>query len=295
VDIERINSSEEKLIYSKIHRIRNEQVILDRDLAELYGVETRVFNQAVKRNIKRFPKDFMFLLSDDEFKNWKSQIVMSNSDKMGLRHKPNAFTEHGALMCANILKSERAIEVSILIVRAFVHMRRFFKDNSLMFQRINHLEKQQLITDAKLEQVLEAIEDKKIKPSKGIFFDGQIFDAYVFVSKLIKHAEKSITLIDNYIDESVLTMLSKRAESCTAMIYTKNISRSLQLDLKKHNEQYSPIEINILQNVHDRFLIIDNKETYHIGASLKDLGKKWFAFSKFDKDSISEILQRLKK
>ncbi len=250
--------------------------------------------RAVRRNIERFPEDFMFELNTEEFKDLRSQFGTSNSWG-GTRYAPMVFTEQGVAMLSSVLNSARAISVNIMIMRAFVQMRRFLKDNSHMFQRINQLEKKQLITDTKLEQVLEAIEDKKIKPSKGIFFDGQIFDAYVFVSKLIKQAEKSIILIDNYIDESVLVLLSKRAKSCTATIFTKNISRNLQLDLKKHNEQYSPIKINILQNVHDRFLIIDNNETYHIGASLKDLGKKWFAFSKFDKDSISEILQRLKK
>ncbi|MCK5522819.1 MAG: hypothetical protein KAI83_06760 [Thiomargarita sp.] len=159
---------------------------------------------------------------------------------------------------------------------------------------MDNIEQKQLITDTKLDKVFEAIEAKEIKPKQGIFFDGQIFDAYVFVAGLIKTAKKSIILIDNYIDETVLTLLSKRVKNCTATIYTKTISRKLQLDLKKHNQQYPPVEIKIFDNAHDRFLILDDKDIYHFGASLKDLGKKWFAFSKFEKGAL-EVLGRLSK
>jgi len=167
------------------------------------------------------------------------------------------------------------------------------KPNALLSQRMDRLENKLFITESKLEQVFQAIEDKDIEPQKGIFFDGQVFDAYVFVSKLIRRAKNSIMLIDNYVDESVLTLLSKRPKDCSAVIYTKTVSKKLQLDLEKHNAQYAPIEANIFNDAHDRFLILDENEVYHIGASLKDLGKKWFAFSKLDKNSIIEIFKRI--
>jgi hypothetical protein len=198
-------------------------------------------------------------------------------------------------MLSGVLKSKIAIAASIQIIQAFVQMRKFIANNALVLQRINKLEKQHLIAETKLEQIFQAIEDKNIKPQTGVFFEGQVFDAYVFVSKLIKQAKKSIILIDNYVDESVLILLSKRLKTCNALIYTKDISKKLQLDLKKHNEQYAPIEVCKFNSSHDRFLILDEVDVYHVGASLKDLGKKWFAFSRLDKNSILEIFKRLKK
>lgn len=279
-------------INSKIYTIRDMQVMLDRDLAGLYQVETRALKQAVNRNQKRFPNDFMFVLTDIEIDNLVSQSVIPSRKILG-GAKPYAFTEQGVASLSGVLTSNKAIDVHVQIMRAFVRMRKLIANHTLLFQRMDKLEKQQLITDTKLEQVFKAIEDKDIKPQKGIFFDGQIFDAYVFISKLIKKAKKSIILIDNYVDETVLTLLSKRAQKCAATIYTKNISKKLQLDLDKHNEQYAPIEIKTFQNSHDRFLILDHKDIYHIGASLKDLGKKWFAFSKLDRNSVIDISKRL--
>lgn len=289
-------SSEEKQISSKIHTIRGMQVMLDRDLAELYQVETRTLNQAVKRNIERFPAEFMFQLAEDEYKSLRSQIVILESPGRGQHSKylPYVFTEQGVAMLSGVLKSKIAITTSIQIIQTFVQMRKFIADNALMLQRIDRLEKQHLITATKIEQIFQTIENKNIKPQAGIFFEGQVFDAYVFISKLIRQAKKSIILIDNYIDESVLALLSKRSKGCMAVIYTKNISGKLQLDLKKHNEQYPQIEIKLFKHAHDRFLILDNIETYHIGASLKDLGKKWFAFSRFEQNSVLEIFKRLK-
>ena len=279
---------DKKEIQNKIYFIRGQQVMLDRDLAKLYQVETKVLNQAVKRNIERFPEDFMFQLSKDEFENWKSQIVTSNNDRMGLRRPPYAFTEQGVSMLASVLKSKIAIEVSIQIIRIFVSFRKFASENALLFDKINLLENKVNDHDKKLELILNT----KLPATEGIYYNGQIFDAYVFVSKLIKSAGKSIILIDNYIDESVLLMLSKRNNNVTATIYTKNINKQLQLDIKKYNSQYPTIEIKTYQKAHDRFLIIDNNELYHIGASLKDLGKKWFAFSRIRIDA-KEILNKL--
>jgi len=283
---------DEKNIQSRIFTIRDKQIILDRNLAELYQVETKVLNQAVKRNIDRFPEDFMFQLSKEEFENWRSQFVTSNNDKMGLRRPPYAFTEQGVSMLASVLKSRIAVEVSIKIIRSFVNMRKFLSNNMLIFQRFDQIEQKLLKYDENFDKIFKALEDKSIKPKQNIFYDGQIFDAYLFVSDIIKSAKESIILIDNYIDESVLILFSKRGANIRTTIYTKNISQQLQLDLKKYNEQYSKIKIKEFSLSHDRFLIIDDKEVYHIGASLKDLGKKWFAVSKMDIDSF-EIMGKL--
>jgi hypothetical protein len=292
-------------IKNKIYTIRDMQVMMDRDLAKLYSVETKVFNQAVKRNIERFPKEFRFQLTENEYQNWRSQIVtLSSNDALrsqnvtlesqrGKHRKylPYAFTEQGVSMLSAILKSKIAIEISIKIINSFVNMRKIISNNSLMYQKIDNLEKKQILNDEKFEKLFNALEDKTIKPKQGIFYDGQMFDAYTFVSELIRSAKSKIILIDNYVDDSVLTLLSKN-QNIDVVIYTKNISKQLSLDLKKYNSQYKKIEIKKFENSHDRFLILDDKELFHIGASLKDLGKKWFAFSKMDTKSF-DVLKRL--
>lgn len=282
----------DKHIQEKIYNIRNLQVMIDRDIATLYEVETKVLNQAVKRNLERFPKEFCFQLTDKEFYNWKSQFVTSNKDKMGLRKVPYAFTEQGVAMLSAVLKSETAVKMSIYIMQAFVAMRKFVNQNANIFMRLDKVEQKQIETDLKLNKVFNAIEEKGIKPKNGIFFDGQVFDAHVFVSKLIKSAQSSLLLIDNYIDESVLMLLTKRSKNVDAVIYTKNIDRKLRLDIDRHNKQYPEIKVKEFDKSHDRFLIVDNKTIYHIGASLKDLGKRWFAFSKFEAGAL-DILKRL--
>ena len=279
-------------IQRKIYTIRDIQVMLDRDLAAFYGVETKVLNQAVKRNLERFPKEFMFQLTKDELENWKSQIVTSNREKMGLRKLPYVFTEQGVAMLAGVLKSDTAVKMSIQIISAFVAMRRFLVTNAGIFQRLDNLEYKQIKTDQKLEKVLDAMQSKELEPKQGIFFNGQIFDAYKFVSGLIRKAEKSIVLIDNFIDETVLTLFSKRKKKVAVTIFTKEISKPLALDIEKYNAQYPLVDVKVFKDSHDRFMIIDNEDVYHFGASLKDLGKKWFAFSKFDKKAL-QILQKL--
>ncbi len=274
-------------IQSKIYTIRGLQVMLDKDLADLYNVETRALNQAVNRNIERFPPDFMFQLTKDEFENLISQFVISSSQWGGIRKLPYAFTEQGVAMLSGVLKSDAAVRVNIQIIRAFVAMKKFLASNARIFHRLEIVEEKQIEYDKKFELVFDAIESKDIKPEKGIFFDCQIFDAYKFVSDIIKTADKSLILIDNYIDDSVLTLFSKRNKDVQVTIFTKDVSRQLSLDLAKYNSQYMPIEIKEFKQSHDRFLIIDNKEVYHFGASLKDLGKKWFAFSKFDKEAFN--------
>ena len=205
-----IQNTDFNYIKSKIYNIRNLQVMLDRDLAELYNVETRVLNQAVKRNIKKFPIEFMFQLTDSDVKDWMSQIVISNKERKGLRKMPYAFTEQGVVMLASVLKSDIAIEISIQIVKSFIEMRKFIVNNAEIFFRLDRIEKKQFITDEKLEKVIQAIEINNLTPNQGIFFDGQVFDAYSFVANLIKSAKKNLILIDNYIDESVLDDAGKK-------------------------------------------------------------------------------------
>lgn len=222
-------------IAGKIYQVRDVQVMLDRDLAELYQVETKVLNQAVKRNASRFPPVFMFQLSAREFSDWRSQFVTSNSDRMGLRRPPYAFTEQGVAMLSSVLRSKTAVDVSVQIMQAFVAMRRFMLSNAEMFRRIDSLEIRQLQTEKKVDQVLDAIGTQELEPKQGVFFNGQIFDAYAFVSKLVRKAKESIVLIDNYVDDSVLTLLSKRRKGVAAKIYCKRINKQLALDLEKHN------------------------------------------------------------
>jgi len=277
-------------IKNMIFSFRGLQVMIDRDLAELYGVGTKVLNQAVKRNIERFPDDFRFQLTDNE----KIELVTNCDRFIKLKHSstnPYVFTEQGVAMLSAVLRSETAIKVSIRIIKAFVEMKKFISNNAAIFQRLENVEMKQIATDEKIDRIFEALENNSLKPKQGIFYNGQIFDAYKFVTELIKVANKSVVLIDNYIDETVLTLFGKN-QKIDVIIYTKNISKQLKLDLDKYNTQYKQIEIKEFNKAHDRFLIIDNKEIYHFGASLKDLGKKWFAFSKFDIEAI-EILRKL--
>ena len=264
--------------------IRGQQVMLDKDLAMLYGVEAKVLNQAVKRNVERFPNDFRFQLTKEEC--LRSQIVTLN-EKQGqhLKYMPYAFTEQGVAMLSSVLRSQTAIEVNIQIMRAFVSMRHFMVNNASVFSRLETIEYHQLEmqqhqqeTDKRIDEVFRRLDEGNAKPKQGVFYNGQIYDAYTFVSDLIKSAKKRIVLIDNYVDETVLTLLDKRDNNVSAIIYTQQISRQFQLDIDRHNAQYAPIDVETFRLSHDRFLCIDD-DVYHIGASIKDLGKKWFGFS----------------
>ncbi|MDO9206676.1 MAG: ORF6N domain-containing protein, partial [Sulfuricurvum sp.] len=275
--------ADEQNIQDNIYTIRSMQVMVDSDLAELYGVETKRLNEQVKRNISRFPQKFRFQLTEVE----KLELV-ANCDRFNtLKHStslPYAFTEQGVSMLSAVLKSSVAIEVSIKIIDSFVDMRKFISQNASIFQRLDTIETKQLQhkieSDEKFNKLFDALEEKTLTPKQGIFYDGQIFDAYLFISDLIRKATTSIILLDNYIDETVLTHLSSKINpNVRITILTKTISKELTLDLQKHNAQYPKIEIKEFASTHDRFLILDEKEIYHIGASLKDLGKKWFAFS----------------
>ena len=296
----------ENKVESLIRVIRGQQVMLDRDLAELYGVETRRLNEQVKRNIERFPEDFMFQLTKEEFENWKSQFATSNSIVMGARKRPYAFTEQGVAMLSGVLKSSTAVEANIRIMRAFVSMRHFMVNNAAIFQRLETIEFNQLesnkvqakilahqeVQDHRIDEIFRRLDEGMYKPKQGIFFDNQIYDAYSFVSELVKSAKQRIILIDNYVDETVLTLLDKRGENVSATIYTQQISRQLRLDVDRHNSQYPPIEISVFRRSHDRFLCIDDT-VYHVGASIKDLGKKWFAFSKMEDFKPEELVAKI--
>ena len=306
----------QKEIENRIFVFRDSQVMLDRDLAEMYQVETRVLNQAVKRNIERFPETFRFQLTEDEtnelvancdrFGFWnpsksttnsRSQNVTLNQSgaKRGqnIKYLPYAFTEQGVAMLSAVLRSEVAVMVSIQIINAFVAMRKLIANHSGLLQRMDGIERKQLETDQKFEKVFKALESKDIIPSQGVFFDGQVFDAYELASKIIRSAKKRIVLIDNYIDETTLTHLAKKNKQVKVAIFTKNASKQLNLDIQKANEQYGNFELQIFTKSHDRFLIIDNYDVYHLGASLKDLGKRWFAFSILDKSSVTSILKEI--
>ncbi len=294
-------------IQDSIHTVRGMQVMLDEDLARLYKVETKTLNRAVKRNIERFPDEFRFQLTAEEVEILRSQSVTlynhenlkyqngtSSLEHGGRRKLPYAFTEQGVAMLSAVLRSSIAVQVSIQISNAFVEMRRFITNNASVFTRLESIEQKQLEGDKKFNTLFDALQAGDLKPKQGIFYDGQVFDAYVFVSKLIKSAKKSIILIDNFVDESVLQLLSKSKKGVIKTVYTKHIPKVLQQDIKKYNKQHSNNQINVkaFAKAHDRFLIIDGDAVYHFGASLKDLGKKWFAFSKFDKEAIT-ILHKL--
>ncbi|SDM45839.1 ORF6N domain-containing protein [Pedobacter antarcticus] len=281
-------------IENQIYTVRDQQVMLDSYLARIYQVETKNLNKAVKRNTERFPASFCFQLTEEEVENLRFQFGTSSLNYGGRRYLPYVFTEQGIAMLSAVLRSEIAIKVSIEIMNAFVEMRRMLISNASLFHRLDKIELKQLEADQKFEEIFKALESDKLHSEKGVFYNGQVFDAYAFVSDIIRSAKNSIILLDNYVDDTVLTLLGKRNDNVTVTIYTKSISNQLRLDLQRYNSQYLPIEIEVFSDVHDRFMIIDNVELYHIGASLKDLGKKWFAFSRMDIE-VGRMLKILNK
>ena len=281
-----------------ILNVRGMQVMVDRDLAVLYGVETKRLNEQVRRNIERFPERFRFQLTREEMNE-----LVANCDRLNaLKHStvtPYVFTEQGISMLSTVLHSQTAIAVSIKIMDAFVSMRRFIATNAQLFQRLETIEYHQLemkqhqeVTDKRIDEVFKRL-DANIPPIQGIFYDGQVFDAYRFVSDLMRKAKRSIVLIDNYVDDTVLTLLDKRENGVAATIYTQCISNQFQLDVDRHNAQYPFIEIKQFNKAHDRFLLIDD-EVYHIGASIKDLGKKWFGFTLMRDITATELINKIK-
>lgn len=282
-------------IQKRIFTIRGLQVILDKDLAKFYKVKPIRLREQVRRNKKRFPIDFMFQLTIKEVESMVSQNAIPSKQHLG-GALPFAFTEQGVAAISAVLTNDRAVEVNIAIMRAFVSMRRFLVANASVFQRLENIEYKQSAfkfeTNKKICQIFKALENTDIKQKQGVFFDGQIFDAYHFVSDLIRTAKKSIVLIDNYVDDSVLILFSKRKKNVSLLVLTNFISKQLALDVKKYNTQYPSITIKEFKCAHDRFLILDDEIVYHLGASLKDLGKKWFAFSRFEKNAF-QLIDRL--
>lgn len=285
-------------ITSKIVVFRGVQVMLDRDLAELYEIDTKVLKQSVKRNIERFPEEFCFELDKNEFENLRSQIVTSSWG--GLRYAPFAFTEQGVAMLSAVLRSEKAIKVSIEIMNAFVQMRHYLRNNLALANRLttveNKVDSKFKTIDENFSKIFTALDSSPKKAKEGVFFKGQIFDAYAFFQDLIKTAKKEIVLIDGYVDLSVLERFKAKQKNVSVKIYTDPRAELRQIDIDKFNEQYPTLDVARTKKMHDRFLIIDNKELYHIGASLKDLGKACFAFEKMDepKKWISAILTDLR-
>ena len=280
-DIQIFNPHE---IQNLIFNIRNEQVMLDRDLANLNGVSVKRLNEQVKRNINRFPTLFRFQLTDKE----KNELVANCDRFKTLKHStvnPYAFTEQGVAMLSAVLRSETAVNVSIQIINAFVSMRKFIGTNAQLFQRLDRVELKQLEQDEKFNIVFDAIEKNQITPKQGIIFEGQYFDAHLLISKIIKSARTSILIIDNYIDETVLEILSKKQKQVCITIQSKTNPK--KLDIEKFTQQYGEIKFITNTNIHDRFIIVDEKDVYHSGASLKDLGKKISALSKFDISAIA--------
>lgn len=277
-------------IKNMIYNIRGKQVMLDSDLASLYQVETKVFNQAVKRNIKRFPEFFRFQLTEKEFNNLRSQSVTSSSNTHGgRRYMPYVFTEQGIAMLSAVLKSDIAIEMSIKIINSFVEMRNLLMFSQELYSRLDRVELKQLETDKKLEEVFTHIAGNKEVKQK-IFFNGQIYDAFSFLVSIIKKANREIILIDNYIDIYTLNILCKKNSNVKVKIYTAGKGNLTTKDIEKFNEQYKNLTVKTNKDFHDRFLILDSNEVYHIGASIKDAGKKNFGVTKIEENCFKENL-----
>jgi len=280
-----------------IYTIRNQQVMLASDLAMLYQVETRVLNQAVKRNQKRFPERYCFQLTKEEEANLTSQFVMSSSSHGGRRIPPYAFTEQGIAMLSAVLRSDVAIDVSIRIMDAFVEMRHFIAGNARLFEHIERVELKQLTyqkeTDEKFEQVFDFIH-AHTESSQKMFFNGQIYDAFSLLAGLIQKATKDIILIDSYVDIGTLNLLAKKQANVAVEIHTFSNTRLTAADVATFNRQYPTLTIKHTNAFHDRFLILDQQKAYHIGASLKDAGKKCFAITLLQDDALlQELLAHL--
>ncbi len=295
-------------IRNLVYLIRGQQVMLDSDLASLYQIETKVFNQAVSRNIERFPANFRFQLTKEEFDRLRSQIVTSNKiayvsivhccrSRGGRRHLPYAFTEQGIAMLSGVLHSGIAVQMSISIMNTFVEMRRFISNNALLFERVSSIELKQLeyqkSTEEKFVKVFQYIDDHSESEQK-IFFDGQIYDAFSFLISLIQKAKKEIILIDGYVDISTLDLLAKKGSCVNVKCYTYASTQLSNRDIAQFNAQYASLTVKTTRMFHDRFLIIDGTTAYHIGASLKDAGKKCFGISLLtDPDIIKGLITKL--
>ena len=292
---ENIKLIEAEEIQNLIYTIRGKQVMLDSDVAMLYHYETKRINEIVKRNQERFPENFYFQLTETEVENLRSQFATSSLDKVnygGRRYLPYVYTEQGIAMLSGLLKNNIAIQVSINIINAFVNMRHFLKDNGKLLQRVSKLEYQQIENNRRFDIVFDQLQKKQIEEQK-IFFQGQIWDSYSLIIDLIQKANKKIVIIDNYVDKTILDMLTKKKEKTEIVIITSTNNKKIHnIDIKKFNIQYPTLKLARKDLFHDRFIIIDNQELYHCGASIKDLGKKCFGINKIeDKKYLEEIVK----
>lgn len=285
-----------KDIKNMIYTFRNQQVMVDSDLARLYQVTTGNLNKAVKRNLSRFPEHFCFQLTEHEYKNLRFQngSSSSNNNYGGRRYMPYVFTEQGIAMLSAVLKSDIAVEVSVKIMNSFVEMRRFLLSNQELFSRLDRIEIKQLETDRKFEEVFNYIA-ANTEVKQNIFFNGQIYDAFSFIVGLIRKAKKKIILIDNYVDVYTLNILCKKNQGVDVVIATAGKGSLSAKDIIKFNAQYSKLSVKTTTDFHDRFLVIDKTEVYHIGASIKDAGKKNFGITKIeDKDLIQSLINKVR-
>ena len=290
-------------IRSHIYTIRGEQVMLDSDLAKIYHVETRVFNQAVKRNEDRFPSNFRFRLSMEEYRSLISQIVTSkeeNVENRGGRQKaPYVFTEQGIAMLSGVLRSEVAVRVSVKLMNAFVAMRRALVTIAPVMSRLEAVERRQITDQSRNEERFDAIfkaMDGGDFPQQKVFFEGKHYDAYSFAKKLMRRASKKIVLVDGYSDEVTLDILAQKKGGVEILVATsqKMIDRHLTpVAVEKFNKQNPTLAVKAVGAFHDRFLILDDTELYHFGASLKDLGRQYCAVTKMDAQFIPSIMERI--
>ena len=286
-------------IKNMIYTIRGKQVMLDSDVAMLYHYKTKVLNLTVRRNIERFPEEFCFQLTENElqclrfqFETSKKENEINDSLRGGRRYVPYVFTEQGIAMLAGVLKNDIAVKVSINIINSFIEMRKFISSNGQVFMRLTNVEYKLLEHDKKFDEVFNELQGKKENEfTQKIFFDGQIYDAYSLIIDIIKKAKEKILIIDNYIDDSVLKMLTKKNKNVKVTILTSEKSNIEKLDVQKFNKEYPKLEIAKTNKFHDRFILLDDKELYHCGASLKDLGKKCFAISRIEEKQYIEILK----
>lgn len=281
-------------IKNLIYTIRGKQVMLDSDVANIYHCETKYVNRVVKRNIERFPEEFCFQLNENEFESLRCQFVTLNENGRGQHRKyiPYVFTEQGIAMLSALLKSDIAVSVSVNIMKAFIEMRKFLMINGQVFERLTSVEHKLLEHDKKFDEVFNQLQlEENIK--QRIFFDGQIYDAYSIIIDIIRKANKKMLIIDNYIDDSVLKMLAKKKNNVEVVILTSDKSNIENLDVKKFNKEYPILKVAKTNKFHDRFIVIDNKEMYHLGASIKDLGKKCFGINKIEDMEIIEKIINL--
>ena len=276
-------------IKNLIYTIRGKQVMLDSDVARLFNYATKDLNRNVKNNIERFPEYYCFQLTEEEYKSLRCKIFTLNENGRGQHRKylPYIFTEYGITMLAGLLKSDIAVNVSIKIVNTFIEMRKFLIQNGQIFERLTNIEYKLLEHDKKFNEVFNQLQvEENIK--QKIFFEGQIYDAYSLIIDIIKKANKKILIIDNYIDDSVLKMLTKKNNNVEVVILTSDKSNIQQIDIQKFNKEYPILKVAKTNKFHDRFIIIDNEEMYHLGASIKDLGKKCFGINKIEDVEIME-------